>query len=116
MAEWFGGYGGWAWPLALMVVGAAVTYFWRGIGVFLAGRIDSEGPVFAWVTAVAYALLAGLIARMILMPIGPLETTALAHRVGGAVLALAIFFLTRHNILLGVTAGCLTLVLLTMVT
>jgi len=105
----------WVWPLVLMLVGAAATYFWRGLGVYLAGKMSPDGPVFAWVSAVAYALLAGLIARMIVMPIGPLEATALSHRAGAAILALAVFFLTRRNMLLGVSAGCVTLILLTFV-
>jgi branched-subunit amino acid transport protein len=115
MSEWFA-QPWWLWPLVLMTVGAAATYFWRGLGVYLAGKINADGPVFGWVSAVAYALLAGLIARMIVLPVGPLEETALAHRLGAAILALAVFFLSRHNILLGVTAGCATLVLLTFVT
>ena len=53
---------------------------------------------------------------MIVLPIGALEGTATAHRIAAAVLALSVFFLTRHNILLGVTAGCVTLGLLTFVT
>src|SRR3546814_20023561 len=58
-------------------------------------------------------MLAGLIARMILLPNGPLAETASADRIVGAVIALAIFFLTRRNIGLGVAAGAGALVLIT---
>ncbi|HSK39638.1 MAG TPA: AzlD domain-containing protein [Arenibaculum sp.] len=104
---------GWSWPLLLMVVGAAVTYLWRALGVALAGRIDPGGPVFEWVGCVAYALLAGLIARMIVLPVGPLQETDLVNRLLSAGLALAIFFLARRSIVLGVVTGVSTLVLLT---
>lgn len=99
----------------VLVIVALITYAWRGLGVLLSGRIDPEGPVFEWVGCVAYALLAGLIARMIVLPIGPLEATALGARLAAAAVALAMFFLARKNIGLGVAAGAGALVLLTWV-
>ena len=99
----------------VLVTVALITYAWRGLGVLLSGRIDPEGPVFEWVGCVAYALLAGLIARMIVLPIGPLEATALGARLAAAAVALAMFFLSRKNIGLGVAAGAGALVLLTWV-
>lgn len=102
------------WPYALMIVGALVTYFWRGLGVALSGRIDAGSPLFEWVACVAYALLAGLIARMIVLPNGPLADTAAADRIAAAVIALAIFFLARRNVGLGVGAGAGALVLITL--
>ena len=101
------------WPFVVMGVAALATYFWRGLGVALSGRIDPNGAVFEWVGCVAYALLAALIARMIVLPVGPLEQTALAARVAAAAIALAIFFATRRNLALGVAAGAGALVLLT---
>jgi len=101
------------WPFAVMTVAALATYLWRALGVALSGRIDPEGPVFEWVACVTYALLAGLIARMIVLPVGPLAETALGARLAAAVIALAIFFLTRRNLGLGVAAGAGALVLLT---
>ena len=101
------------WPFMVMTVAALVTYAWRALGVALSGQIDPDGPVFEWVACVAYALLAGLIARMIVLPVGPLAETALGARLGAAVIALAIFFLTRRNLGLGVAAGAGALVLMT---
>jgi len=102
------------WPVVLMVAGALVTYFWRALGVALSGRIDAGSPLFEWVACVAYAMLAGLIARMIVLPNGPLAETAAADRIAAAVIALAIFFLARRNIGLGVAAGAGALVLMTL--
>jgi branched-subunit amino acid transport protein len=99
------------WILILMVVGALATYFWRALGVALSGRINTDSRLFEWVACVAYAMLAGLISRMILLPNGPLAGTATADRVAGAVIALAMFFLTRRNVGLGVAAGAGALVL-----
>lgn len=101
------------WPLILMVAGGLATYFWRALGVALSGRIDASSRLFEWVACVAYAMLAGLISRMILLPNGPLAHTATSDRIVGAVIALAIFFLSRRNIGLGVAAGAGALVLMT---
>ncbi|WP_085906753.1 AzlD domain-containing protein [Kiloniella majae] len=99
-------------PMAALGVAAAVTYFWRGLGVAVSGRMDKDSAVFRWVTCVAYALLAGLIARMILLPIGPLAELGLEQRAGATIISLAVFFLTRKNLLAGVTAGATALVLM----
>ena len=100
------------WPYVVLVVGALATYFWRALGVALSGRIDPAGAVFEWVACVAYALLAGLLARMIVLPVGPLADTPLGARLAAAAIALAIFFATRKNLALGVAAGAGALVLL----
>ncbi|HTO81269.1 MAG TPA: AzlD domain-containing protein [Methylomirabilota bacterium] len=104
-----------AYPWLVLLAGAGVTYAWRGMGVLLSGRIDAEGPLFRWIGAVAYALLAALIARMIVLPIGPLAATALVDRLGAAAAALLVFLLTRRSLLFGVLAGAAVLVLLTSV-
>lgn len=102
------------WPLILLAAGAVVTYAWRAVGVLLSGRIDPDGAVFAWVACVAFALLAGLVARMIVLPMGIVAETALLDRLLAAGAALAAFFLlSRRNMLVGVAAGSGTLILLT---
>ena len=97
----------WAW-LALALA-ALVTYLWRAAGVALSGRIDPAGPIFAWVGAVTYALLAGLVSRMIVLPSGPLRQTLLGDRLIAVAVATAVFFVLRRNLLLGVAAGAVTL-------
>ena len=95
---------------AALTIGALMTYAWRAVGVALAGRIDPEGAVIAWVGCVAYALLAGLICRMIVLPIGPLADTSLTARLGAAGIALVVFFAGGRRLLLSVVAGSLALV------
>ena len=92
-------------PYLVLLAGAAVTYLWRAVGVVLAGRVAPTGPLTQWVACVAYALLAGLIARMILVPIGPLAESDLLGRGLATGLALAVFLLARRSVLLGVAAG-----------
>jgi branched-subunit amino acid transport protein len=103
----------WLWPWAVVLLSAVVTYAWRWLGVALSGRIDPNGAMIRWVGAVAYALLAGLIARMIVLPQGPLQETAMTDRIAAAAIALVIFLAARRNLVLGVAAGAGVLVLLT---
>ncbi len=93
------------WPFALMLAGAAATYFWRGLGVVLSGRIEPHGKLFEWIACIAYALLSALIARMILLPSGPLAEVPLAVRVGAAILGLAVFFAARRNMAFGIASA-----------
>jgi branched-subunit amino acid transport protein len=97
-----------------ILAGAAVTYAWRAGGVLFSGRINPDSAAMRWMAAVAYALLAGLIARLIVLPQGALGGTALAWRIAAVAVTLAIYFLTRRNIALGVLAGTATMILLVM--
>jgi branched-subunit amino acid transport protein len=97
------------WPLIVVLVGAAATYVWRALGVALSGRIRADGPMMEFIGCVAYALLAGLITRMILLPIGPLQATGLAARLIAVAAGIAAFYLLRRNLLAGVIAGAATL-------
>ncbi len=96
-----------------LLAAALATYFWRALGVLVAGRIDANGPVFEWVGCVAYALLAGLTARMILLPIGALQATDLGCRLIAVAVAVIALRLCRGNIAAGVLAGVATLATLT---
>lgn len=96
----------------LLLLAAAVTYSSRLLGVIFAGRVAAAGGLLDWVACVAYALLAGLVSRMLILPIGPLAHTGAAERIGAVVVALAVFFLTRRNVLAGVAAGTVALALL----
>jgi branched-subunit amino acid transport protein len=100
----------------LLIAGACVvTYMWRGIGVALGGGMSLDGPLFRWVAAVAYAMLAGLIARMIVLPLGALAETPMSERLLAAGIALAVFLLSRRNMLLAVFSGAAAMVLLQMI-
>jgi branched-subunit amino acid transport protein len=96
-----------------ILVGALVTYAWRGAGVALSGRIDPNSALMRWTSCVAYALLAGLIARLIVAPQGAVGETALWMRLSAAGIAILAYFLCRRSIPLGVAAGAGWLMLMT---
>lgn len=90
----------------LAILCGAATYVWRGLGVAVSARIKPDSELFAWFGCVAYAMLAGLISRMVLLPTGPLEETALWQRLAATGIALAAYFLlSRKNLFAGVIAS-----------
>lgn len=96
----------------LIVLATAATYASRLAGVIFVGRVAASGPVLQWVACVAYALLAGLVSRMLLLPIGPLALTTPSARIAGVAAAVAVWLAFKRNVLLGVVAGTATLALL----
>ena len=87
------------WPLlGLAVVG---TYVWRGLGAAIAARIDPESDLFQWVACVAYGLLAALIGRILVYPVGILAETELWQRLGATAFGCVLFFIFNRNIGIG---------------
>ena len=77
-----------------------------------AARIKSDSPVFQWVTFVSYAMLGGLIARMVILPIGPLMETPLLCRALAFVIGVGVFFGVGKRVLPAVFVGVATFILL----
>ncbi|MCK5445685.1 MAG: AzlD domain-containing protein [Rhodospirillaceae bacterium] len=102
----------WALPWVAIFLGAAATYASRLLGVLLSGRVAAESRIIEWITCVTYALLAGLVARMIVLPIGSLNEVAPWARLLAAMIGLGVFFAFKRNIAAGVSAGTLTLIAL----
>ncbi|MEQ8333830.1 AzlD domain-containing protein [Nisaea sp.] len=92
-------------PLMLVLLAAAVTFIWRGLGALLASKIDTDGALFRWIGCVSYATVAGLISRMAVLPTGDLADTPLWLRLGAVAVGFAVFFLAKRNLLLGAAAG-----------
>lgn len=98
--------------LALIAACGAGTYLWRGLGVALSGRINPERPLFVWVGCVAYAMVAGLVSRLILLPAGSLAAAPLEYRILACAAAVAGYYLGGRSLMTGVTAGVVALVAL----
>ncbi len=91
----------------------AGTYLWRGLGVAVSARLRPDSELFAWIGCVAFAMLAGLISRVVLMPSGALEHTALWQRLAATGCALAVYFLvTRKNLFAGVITSAAAMYLI----
>jgi branched-subunit amino acid transport protein len=98
--------------LIMLICGVAGTYAWRALGVTFSARIEPESKLFRWVSCVSYAMLAGLISRMTIIPVGSLDETSIGLRLGAMAVALAAFFLAGRSMLFGVVAGVATFIAL----
>ena len=82
------------WPyLYIAVAGWLATDLWRWSGVLIGNRIDETSELLNWVRAVATALVAAVIARMIFFPTGTLEASPLWLRLGAVLAGAVAFFL-----------------------
>src|SRR4029079_550009 len=94
--------------LTLLLAGFLANECWRWLGVAAGSRLDLKRQAFLWVRAVALALVAGLVSRMILFPAGALANVPLAIRVGAFAGGIALYLLARRNIAArGVCGGVL---------
>lgn len=74
------------------------TFVWRAAGAAVAAHIDPEGAAFQWLSCVAYAMLAGLIARILLAPIGILATTPTTDRAIAMAAGFVLFVVLRRHV------------------
>ena len=92
--------------LALILLGFLPSEVWRWLGIVLGRGLDEESEIILWVRAVATALVAGVVARIVLIPPGALATVPLcgAARRASACGFLA-FLLIRRSAFAGVLVG-----------
>ena len=101
-----------AFELWLVTVACAMGhYLWRGLGVALSGQVTIQSELFKWVSCVAYAMIAGLVMRIMILPAGLLAQTALVDRLAACVFAFVAYRAGGRNLLVSVTAGVVILML-----
>jgi hypothetical protein len=94
------------WPyLVLIFVGFLPNEIWRLLGLVLARRLNEGAEILIWVRAIATAILAGVIGKLIFFPAGALTTLPLSVRIGALVLGLLGFALVRRSVFAGVLTG-----------
>jgi Branched-chain amino acid transport protein (AzlD) len=96
--------------LALILVGLLPNEIWRMLGLLVSRGIDENSELLVWVRAVATAILAGVIAKVTLMPPGALAGVPLAARLAAIAVGFVGFFAVRRSVFAGVLAGELALV------
>ena len=89
----------------LVLVGFLPNEIWRMLGLVVARGIDEESELFMWARAVAIAVLAGVIAKIIMLPPGTLAGVPLAIRLGAIACGFVAFLLVRRSVFAGVVAG-----------
>lgn len=99
------------WPfLFLFLAGAIPTQIWRWIGAILSRSMDETSEILRWVKAVATALVAGLIAKLVVFPSGALADIPLFWRLMAMASGYSFFLLTRPRIIFGIIVAEIILV------
>lgn len=71
----------WWWPYVFIAIaGWLATDIWRWLGVLVGNRLKQDSAALTWVRAVATALLAAVIAKLVLYPVGELKNVPVALR------------------------------------
>jgi branched-subunit amino acid transport protein AzlD len=94
------------WPyLLLILVGYLPNEIWRVLGLVLARGLDEDSEIVVWSRAVATAILAGVIAKLILFSAGALAGIPLTVRIGAAACGFLAFLAVKRSVFAGVLAG-----------
>ena len=98
--------------IKIVLAGTVVTYLWRMLGVMLISRLDPQGAMMLWVRAVATALVAGLVMRLMILPSQMMSVTTLTNRLSALFIGLVVLFTIRRNTTLAVFSAVLAFMLM----
>jgi hypothetical protein len=99
------------WPyVALVLAGFLPNEIWRLMGVGLARGLSETSEIVVWVRAVATAILAGVIAKIIVIPPGALADVPLALRLAAIAAGFAGFLVIRRSVFAGIVIGEVVLI------
>lgn len=94
------------WPyVVLILVGFLPNEVWRLAGFFLARGIDESSEILVWVRAVATAVLAAVIAKLIFFAPGALATVPLSVRIVALLAGFVGFLAMKRSVFAGVAVG-----------
>lgn len=94
------------WPyLVVILFGFLPSEIWRWASVFLVKGLDEDSEILVWVRAVATALLAGVVAKLLITPSGALAVIPAYWRWGALGAGFFAFFLFRRSVMAGIVAG-----------
>ena len=81
-----------------ILVTSLATYLSRFFGVLSSEGIKETSKIFKWFNCLAYSTLAALIARIVIFPSGSLSEVDYLIRFIVVILSIAIFYLTKKNL------------------
>jgi hypothetical protein len=91
--------------LVLLLVGFLPADIWRLLGVIVGSGLDEESELLVWVRAVATAVLAGVIAKIVFFPPGSLAAMPLAIRLAAIGCGFLAFLLVKRSVFAGLAVG-----------
>jgi hypothetical protein len=91
--------------LVLILVGFLPNEVWRALGLVLARGLNEDSEIVLWSRAVATAIIAGVLAKLILFSSGALATIPLSVRIGAAVAGFLAYLVVKRSVFAGVIVG-----------
>lgn len=86
----------------ILVAGVLATDVWRWLGVLAGNRLREDSEAMLWVRAVATALVAAVIARLVLYPTGTLAELPAWVRAGAALAGFAVYLASGQRMMPGI--------------
>jgi Branched-chain amino acid transport protein (AzlD) len=91
--------------VALVLLGFLPSEIWRWLGIVLGRGLDEKSEIIQWVRAVATALVAGVVARIVLFPPGTLASVPLSVRLAALACGFFGYLFIRRSPFAGVLVG-----------
>jgi len=91
--------------LTLILAGYLPNEMWRVFGLVLARGLNEDSQIVVWSRAVATAILAGVIAKLIVFSGGALGGIPLGVRIGATVCGFLAFLAIKRSVFAGVLVG-----------
>jgi hypothetical protein len=96
--------------VALVLLGFLPSEVWRWLGIVVGHGLDEESEIILWVRAVATALVAGVVARLVLFPPGVLAGVPVEVRLAAIACGFLAFYFIRRSPFAGVLVGEVVLI------
>ena len=98
--------------LAILATSVA-TFISRFMGALTSEKVSVKSKVFQWFNCVAYSTLAALLGRMIIFPAGVLAESDLVIRLIVLIICVALFVMTKKNLVIPTIISAILLGVLT---
>ena len=98
--------------LAIIATSVA-TFISRFMGALTSEKVSVKSKVFQWFNCVAYSTLAALLGRMIIFPAGVLADSELIIRLVVLITCVALFIVTKKNLVIPTIISAILLGVLT---
>ena len=98
--------------LAIIATSVA-TFISRFMGALTSEKVSVKSKIFKWFNCVAYSTLAALLGRMIIFPAGVLADSDLVIRLVVLITCIALFILTKKNLVIPTIISAVLLGVLT---
>ena len=96
-----------------IIATSVATYISRIMGALTSEKVSVQSKIFKWFNCVAYSTLAALLGRMIIFPAGVLADSDLTVRLIVFFTCIAIFIISKKNLVIPTIASAILLSFLT---